>query len=689
MKSSLKALKKFWQLSPPPSSSSSPSVDNYQQALQLVPDLANTHYQLATHLKDQGKLTEAIVHYRQAIELHAASGSQVLPEALMETHSEDNGDEEQQNSPIISAQITSTPSLPPSSETTVSSDLTTQSSPNHQPSLPPAPSQSNQAVQVYLQQAQGYYGQKKWEQVIQACQSALAINPHICEAYKWWGNALQAQGQDFEAMGYYGKALEIEPNSAPVHVNLGNLYAKQQEWSKAIEYYRRAVELDSNLALAHRNLARILGKVGETEEATKSRYQALSIEPEKGTASEHIELGQQLWTLGWLEEATNCYRRGVRLQPDGVRGYELLGDALIRQGEVKEGKTYIQRAQELRHQGGKIADNGASLALRQPESSLVTTSVSMPISATNQAHQVLQQAESVLKTAQQLLKPSQNALNQANQAIVQAYQVIEQVNKEIAPHLVATGNGKAAQIPAITKQLNGKEAKINQTFLPSQESVIEHYVKKAMLEPDSAKIQADLGSLYAKRQDWSKAIACYQKALAVDPSLAPVYRNLAKALTQAGQSQKALVYWYQALRLEPKEVDAQQHLDVGNQLLAQGKLEQAVVCYQQAISLQPDFREAYHRLGEVLVKQEKLDKAISIYHHGLSQNDTDVVCWYQLGEIYKTQQEWDKVIECYQKLVKLQPNSPQVYNNFGKILLQLNQLEEAQQAFNQAIELNN
>ena len=681
MKSSLKALQKFWQLSPP-SSSTSPSVDNYQQALQLVPDLANTHYQLATHLKDQGKLTEAIVHYRQAIELHAASGSQVLPEALMETHSEDNGDEEQQNSPIISAQITSTPSLPPSSETTVSSDLTTQSSPNHQPSLPPAPSQSNQAVQVYLQQAQGYYGQKKWEQVIQACQSALAINPHICEAYKWWGNALQAQGQDFEAMGYYGKALEIEPNSAPVHVNLGNLYAKQQEWSKAIEYYRRAVELDDNLALAHRNLARILGKVGETEEATKSRYQALNIEPEKGTASEHIELGQQLWALGWLEEATNCYRRGVRLQPDGVRGYELLGDALIRQGNVKEGKVYAHKAQELAQSPSK----GMVLSGQSIQKQLGTSATAI-VTQPHQSPMQLQSLQAIPSTqaiqqAQGALQQAQNALNEAQQAVQQAQQAVSGIGGGAT---FVKGNGQLLGTnPHPQPQGNG-----NRTLLPGKiNPTMEHYVQKAALQPESAEAQADLGSWYAQQEDWSKAIACYQKALALNPKLGQVYRNLAKVLTQVGKEVEATESWYQGLRLEPEAVDAQQHLKVGNSLSEQGKVKQAVVCWQQAIKLQPDLSEAYHRLGEVLVKTSNVDKAITVYRKAVENNTADAESWYQLAEISTNQENWQQALKCYQEVIKLRPNFAQGYHRLGEILLQLNQLDDAESFFRKAIELD-
>ena len=45
----------------------------------------------------------------------------------------------------------------------------------------------------------------------------------------------------------------------------------------------------------------------------------------------------------------------------------------------------------------------------------------------------------------------------------------------------------------------------------------------------------------------------------------------------------------------------------GNALKDQGKLEEAIASYQQALRLKPDFAEAHNNLGNVLQRQGKLD----------------------------------------------------------------------------------
>lgn len=654
MKSSLKVFQKLWRLSPEKKPSESPN--GYYQAIQLVPDLADTHHELATNLKQQGKLAEAIAHYRQAIELHAASSSKVLPGELV---GQKGGDKEDKadNSDELTAVIASST-----------------------PSLPPAKTESNQAVQVYLQQAEGYYNQKQWDQVIEACQAALAVNPHLCAAYKLWGNVVQAQGQDLEAMGYYGKALEIEPDSAPVHVNLGNLYAKQQQWEQAIKYYRQALEFDHELAIAHRNLAKILTKVGETEEAAKSRYQALSLEPEKASAQDHFQLGQQLWQLGWLREATDCYRRAVRLQPDWVEAYEQLADSLIRQGEVKEGKTYAEKAKQLSSE-----TTSQALTLSQKGSTGIANSSTVTVASSNQTPTIIpgQWANPTVEQVQGVLQQAQQALSQAQGAVQKAQQAISHLQKPNGT-VKAKSNG---QLP-MAQNPPTPPANPQPTLLPSKaNATIEAYLKQAMVKPESAEIQADLGSLYTQEGNWDQAIAYYRKALVLDPNLGRVYRNLAKVYTQVGKEVEATEAWYQALKLEPKAVDAKQHLRVGNSLFEQGKVEQALICWQQAIRLQPDLSSAYHRLGDVLVKQGQVDRGIAVYRQSIAKNPSDFESYYQLGEIYAAQENWQGAVDCYRQVIKLRPNFAQAYHRLGEILLQLNQLDDAEKFFRKAIEL--
>ena len=301
------------------------------EVIHLIQELAQTHKQLASQLRQEGRFSEAIAHYREAIQLYTASHShsRVLSGELVE------GENYTEVQEVALVKYTETGAISPAS-------------PSQSHFLPPG-NHSSKIVELYLKQAQGFYRQKQWQKAIEACKSALEIIPETAEAYKWWGNVLEAQGKDMDALGYYAKALQFDPQLAPVYVNLGNITARKQQWQEAIDYYRQAIEIDAQLAVAYRNLGKVLLRIGQQQEAFELRYQALNLEPNKATAQEHFEVGNYLWQKGWANEAITCYRRAVRFAPEWIEAYEQLGDSLIRQGQWQEGSKYMQKARELRN----------------------------------------------------------------------------------------------------------------------------------------------------------------------------------------------------------------------------------------------------------------------------------------------------------------------------------------------------
>ena len=49
---------------------------------------------------------------------------------------------------------------------------------------------------------------------------------------------------------------------------------------------------------------------------------------------------------------------------------------------------------------------------------------------------------------------------------------------------------------------------------------------------------------------------------------------------------------------------------MGLALQEQGKLDEAIEAYNKALSLKPDYAEAYNNMGNALQEQGKLDEAI-------------------------------------------------------------------------------
>lgn len=58
----------------------------------------------------------------------------------------------------------------------------------------------------------------------------------------------------------------------------------------------------------------------------------------------------------------------------------------------------------------------------------------------------------------------------------------------------------------------------------------------------------------------------------------------------------------------------------GNQLRREGKLEQAIACYQKAIEINPQLALSYFNLGQALVDQEKFDDAVQAYRKAIEIN---------------------------------------------------------------------
>ncbi len=97
--------------------------------------------------------------------------------------------------------------------------------------------------------------QGKWEEAIAKYREALRLKPHSVPHYNW-GNALFAAGRLEEAISQYRETVGIDPNSAEAYNNWG-------KWEEAIAKYREALRLKPNYPLASANLEHALSRAGQ------------------------------------------------------------------------------------------------------------------------------------------------------------------------------------------------------------------------------------------------------------------------------------------------------------------------------------------------------------------------------------------------------------------------------------------
>ena len=153
------------------------------------------------------------------------------------------------------------------------------------------------------------------------------------------------------------------------------------------------------------------------------------------------------------------------------------------------------------------------------------------------------------------------------------------------------------------------------------------YQKAIALDPTSVHAHYNLGDALEVKGKFDEAIAGYREVIALDPSSRP-YNNLGDALKEGtwtrpsllrkaialiqgchsplqaghlmtkGKVDEAIAEYRETIRL--KEDYPEAHCNLGLALFAQGKLEEAIAAYRAAIRLKPDFATAHSNLGNAL-----------------------------------------------------------------------------------------
>ena len=110
------------------------------------------------------------------------------------------------------------------------------------------------------------------------------------------------------------------------------------------------------------------------------------------------------------------------------------------------------------------------------------------------------------------------------------------------------------------------------------------------------------------------------------------------------------------------------HMNLANALARKGRAEEAIVHYEEAIKLRPDYGDAYYNFGSVLFQQGWIDDAIGQWQKALAIQPNDAAAHTSLGNAF-LQKGWpDKAIAHYQKALEIDPGEANACNNMAWVL---------------------
>ena len=119
-----------------------------------------------------------------------------------------------------------------------------------------------------------------------------------------------------------------------------------------------------------------------------------------------------------------------------------------------------------------------------------------------------------------------------------------------------------------------------------------------------------------------------------------------------------------------------------------GDLDQAIIAFKNASSVDPKDAETHYNLGTAFKQAGDLDEAIIAYTAAIKLNPKHAFALNNLGTVFEQKQMLDEAIAAYQKAIISNPNYANAYNNLGVALVQKKNFEEAKLSYHQALELN-
>ncbi|XP_061871977.1 protein O-mannosyl-transferase TMTC3 [Colius striatus] len=202
--------------------------------------------------------------------------------------------------------------------------------------------------------------------------------------------------------------------------------------------------------------------------------------------------------------------------------------------------------------------------------------------------------------------------------------------------------------------------------------------------------------------DWESEYTLFMSALKVNKNNAKLWNNVGHALENEKNFERALQFFIQATQVQPDDIGA--HMNVGRtyknlnktkeaeesymiakSLMPQiipgkkyaarvapnhlnvyinlanliraneSRLEEADQLYRQAISMRPDFKQAYISRGELLLKMNKPLKAKEAYLKALELDRTNADLWYNLAIVYIELKDPTEALKNFNRALELNP----------------------------------
>jgi tetratricopeptide (TPR) repeat protein len=471
---------------------------------------------------------------------------------------------------------------------------------------------------------------------------------------------LQVMGSDYFLLEDYAAAdkwltssVEANPADPLAQYYLGRTKYNQKHFEEAVRAFTACLKLDAGNVKTATYLGLAYEALGKTEDALAAYRAAISLSGAGKVvdSAPYFNLGHLLADTGRPADAVPYLLRAVQIAPSDAQSHRELGKAYLELNQIEQAQTELEKAADL-----------------TPESAPV--------------HFLLAQAYKRRGMAEKARAETEHytALTGAHSApdspLAEARSLLETGKVSDAEH-IARRYLEAHQSSADAHYL------LAYILFKKQDAVasLAEYTAAARYRtPQSADLEA-VAADYVLLKDYPDADKWFTKAVEWNPGDPLGWYYLGRTKYNENRFDEAIAAFQQCLKLDPRNVKAEDNLGLSYEGLAQ--TDQAMAAYRTAISWQTDSLAKDSgpllNLGSLLADNDRTEEALPYLLDAAAISLRDYRVHRQLGKAYTHMSQLEKARTELEKAVELAPEDAPVHYMLGQVYQKLGLAEKARQ----------
>jgi tetratricopeptide (TPR) repeat protein len=187
------------------------------------------------------------------------------------------------------------------------------------------------------------------------------------------------------------------------------------------------------------------------------------------------------------------------------------------------------------------------------------------------------------------------------------------------------------------------------------------------LAPAFYPAEASRGYLNLARKDPKAALGAFDRALELQGSYPAALVGRGQALVALGREPEAIAAFGAALAVDPSLTDLQRQIEVlrfrglerdladARAAAKADRADEARRIYQAAIASSPDSAFLYRELGAVEVRAGAADAALGYFRKAVELDPSDASSWDQVGQLLEARGDQQGAMAAYEEALRLEP----------------------------------